>query len=215
MGIFDKVHSFFSCYGNRSGKSSYSSSNSPPYRSRTISELSDVTQTRFSFRNVPYVVEIPDESERFLLSGGNRDAFQHDLVLLNGYINQASTYLRKPLTPITRTNFFPTYSELGVTDYSWLNVAPKCKNGSLAKYPFSIHFTSCSAERNRLENEVFGTIFYMKNESIGKAEIINWSNDVCYVISLGMIQNDLAILRVDSSVANGQKVRLFDAKSKK
>lgn len=87
----------------------------------------------------------------------------------------------------------------------------ECTNkGNKKKYPVQIYFNAyADDEINNCKNGSHGTIHYLWNGEIGKADLHFWNLRKYYGIKLKTINNDLTISRIDYNGENDEKQTIY------
>jgi hypothetical protein len=92
---------------------------------------------------------------------------------------------------------------------SYWELSPYTKTGRLAKYPLTIYYRTNHWNDFSDSEKYWGSISYLKNGTIGKAELINWINGKMYSIKLGIVKNELDVKLVETLNKQGIRVTAY------
>lgn len=95
--------------------------------------------------------------------------------------------------------------------YTFFECTPYTKTGKNAKYPLILHYATKSLDSVEASTKFFGDIHYMQDGTIGKAKLINWIKNKCYIIQYGMVGATLSIKSVSTNDTNGGIITLYKA----
>lgn len=139
---------------------------------------------------------LPYNISKELSSPENITQFFLDIDVINNYLAEARN-LSKIRTKLCINKNDIIFSGIRDSSSHW-EIVPYTKTGKLAKYPLVIHYrTKYFNSFEPIEN-YFGSIYYMKDGTIGKAELINWIKHKNYLVKLGIINGKLSIKSVQT-----------------
>lgn len=88
---------------------------------------------------------------------------------------------------------------------------PRTPSGKSPKYPQKLCFFTTDHGFD-VKDDLFGTIYYLKDGSIGKADMVIWDNDVCYSINFALISGKLALnIAYKQSAKDAVKIQIYKA----
>jgi hypothetical protein len=140
----------------------------------------------------------------FLPNTEQQKEIQKDIEVINGFLKQASELSNKfPKQQIESVRFADKKpDEMAFRDYTSLYYAPDTPTGKPAKYPISTQFVTKEGTDN-VQSDIFGTIEYLQDNSIGKFRIICWVRGKCYQVH-GIKKRDiLEISKIETSDKDG------------
>lgn len=143
----------------------------------------------------------------YLIPENMQAKFYSDLSLLNPVIENAINIekkLKNTLIDIDKLNFDVLSNDKN--DFCYIKYEPLTETGRKSKYPLILHFIT---KNNSMNNEQFGDVFLMEDNMIGKARIINWINNTCYVISVTRVKDQLQLSNLETRDTNGNSIVLY------
>lgn len=151
----------------------------------------------------------------FLLDGKNRSVAQEDLLEFNPFLAEGKNiFPQMPLFQINRTNVCFQSEKPWEGSYTTLSLTPLTRTGKQPKYPLFLHFFLQSQDEHWkiMENdgqEIFGHVGYLKDGTIGKADIVCWNfinrHDECYYFHIRRKGTELYLSKVENTTAYQQE----------
>lgn len=140
----------------------------------------------------------------------NIHQFFKDIDQLNTYIEKARTLAK------IRTQFYIKPEDINFDDIDgaathW-EITPYTKTGRLSKYPLTIYYRTYNYKKFDSKENLFGSMSYLKNGTIGKAELVNWINGRMYLIKLGIIKNSLSVKSVETTNKESNRIFIYKLK---
>ena len=86
-------------------------------------------------------------------------------------------------------------------NFTYYECVPYTKTGRSSKYPLILHYAYNNHDQPIPPQDYFGELKYLSNGKIGAARLIFWNRTDGYMISLGTVQNILAIKPAKKSQA--------------
>ena len=146
------------------------------------------------------------DSNYYIINEAYKDKCKNDLLSLNKYINEAASILKCDLTLILEHKLIFNPRDEG---YSKLKFTPLTRTGKAAKFPYELFFITQSDLINGFfEPQVLGTVSYLNDGSIGKAEFTSWIYQNGYTLNLVMKNNSLILNRI-TTFNDGTRVVVY------
>lgn len=144
-----------------------------------------------------------------LLDGQNRGVAQEDLISLNPFLAQGNFEAADiPLFHIDRVRICFQTERPREGSYSALEITPPTPTGKQPKYPLFLHFY-LQDQREHWKimehggQEIFGHVGYLKDGTIGKADVVCWSfknrQGDCYYFHIRKKENELYLSKVEKT----------------
>lgn len=151
---------------------------------------------------LPYDISKPLNSRENLIQ------FYSDLQILNDYLEQARQLVNiKYFLHIKKDDI--TFEGSTKDSSTHWEIEPYTKTKRLAKYPLTIYYRTKYYTAFDVYENYFGSISYLKDGSIGKAELVNWIKNNFYYIKLGIIDNQLVIKSIESHDSSHNRIYLY------
>lgn len=141
-----------------------------------------------------------------ITSAGNIERAREDIWAMNALIEQANQKCSEvPLKLFRKEKINFRFSETAMSrDYCTLEFAPLTKTGKLPKYPIRLGINQKSGPDHY---DITGSIFYLKDGSVGKAELILHGNAV-YTLNASAMDGVLAVKTIYRNEA-GFRQRIY------
>ena len=170
--------------------------------------------------NINKMVSLKSDSSCFLPNEEQKIFIQEDINILNSFLKQASILSEKfPDQQIKKARFTDeNHKDNGMRDYTCFFHNPSTPTGKPAKYPLKMFFATRKNDpdaRNdflksdgawaepKPYDDIFGTIEYLPDNSIGKFLITCWVSSKCYTIH-GIKKGDiLEISKLETTGKDG------------
>ncbi|MEI0518793.1 hypothetical protein [Brachyspira murdochii] len=156
-----------------------------------------------------------------VLVGNMRNRIKEDLNSLNIFIRQAQDMkiAVKPFFNLDINNIIfdlPNKNQ-GETDiYTYLYKVPLTKKGKIPKYPYELGFrtvekvnTDIHCKDIKYFDTIFGIVYYLENQTIGKCSIHMKKGFDTYRIYLKLINSILSISKIEYHTMNHQTVEVL------
>lgn len=158
--------------------------------------------------NIKYDVSNWKQQHGFYLIPENiQEIFYSDLSSLNPIFEKAidiEKKLKSILLYKDKLNFNVISNDRN--DFCYIKYEPLTATGKKSKYPIILHF---NIKNGSFKNDQFGDVFLMENNKIGKARIINWINNSCYIISATRTDDQLQLASIETKDKNGNLIILY------
>lgn len=150
---------------------------------------------------------LPYNISKELFSPENITQFFSDIDTINNYLAEARK-LSKIKTKLYINKNDITFLGMGDSPSHW-EIVPYTKTGKLTKYPLVIHYRTKYFSSFEPLEDYFGAIYYMKDGTIGKAELINWIKHKKYLVKLAIINGMLSVKSVQTLDDQYNKIYLY------
>lgn len=143
-----------------------------------------------------------------------REAVSEDIMQVNALLEEASQKVRTvPDNRISKENIKFSPTEPLDDRFTMFIYTPYTKTGKIAKFPYYISF---NLPKDFWGNEdLFGKVYFTKDNRIGKVWIVSWLNHKCFTINCTEKENRLQVTRIDVTTPdNYQKICLYNYNNK-
>lgn len=151
-----------------------------------------------------------------VLVGNMRERVKQELNMLNKFIREAQD-MRIPVKPFYNVDINNIIFDMPKDDwdgfsYTHFNKEKLTKTGKTPKYPYNLFFRSVEYSwiegdgiiSTRKFDTIHGNLYYLENQTIGKAWFVMWKHHNVYKIELKLIDNILSIGKIEYSTPNHQ-----------
>lgn len=163
-----------------------------------------------------------------VLVGNMRERVKQDLNSINKFIREAQD-MRIPVKPffnidIDKVIFDLPNDEWGSHSYTHFIKAGLTKTGKMPKYPYHLFFRtieyawieSDGIVSSKKFDTIHGNLYYLENQTIGKAWLVMWKQHNAYKMELKLIDNILSLGKIEYSTPNHQYYEtLYKSEDKK
>lgn len=139
---------------------------------------------------------LPFDIEKSMSDSANKAQLLKDIDIINVYLEKACA-LSSIKTKLHISKSDIVFDGTG-EDKSYLDVNPYTKTGRLSKYPVTVHYRTKYYSSIDPPKNYFGSIHYLKDGSIGKAELVNWVGKKMYLVKIGIVKNVLVVKSVET-----------------
>lgn len=143
-----------------------------------------------------------------ITSAGNIERAREDILTMNALIEQANQKCSEvPLKLFRKEKINFRFSETAMSrDYCTLEFAPLTKTGKLSKYPIRLGVIQVNKESDPDHYDITGSIFYLKDGSVGKADLILHERVTLtekVVDGRQVLQSNCTVYRLNIAVVDG------------
>ncbi|TXJ31144.1 hypothetical protein [Brachyspira aalborgi] len=164
-----------------------------------------------------------------VLVGNMRERVKQDLNSINKFIREAQD-MRIPVKPFFNIDIdkvifdLPNENQDQIMSYTHFIKENLTKTGKTPKYPYRLFFRT--VEYAWIESDgiistkkydtIHGNLYYLENQTIGKAWFVMWKQHNSYKIELKLIDNILSLGKIEYSTPNHQYYEtLYKSEDKK
>lgn len=159
--------------------------------------------------NIDSLLANATENNHYLLTYDNMAIALDDILSLNDLFIFANNQCKEvPIIEINKEDlFFAENIVNGFTQYCFIEFRELTKKGNIAKYPYALHI--------HISQDRFGTIFYNKENEIGKVWFVIRTNFYTYELTFFFNKGaiDLTIYKTDIYIYN--RTKIYSSKERK
>jgi len=143
----------------------------------------------------------------YLIPENMQDTFFADISMLNPIIENAM-HIEKNLNNCLLKKECLNFNVLSDdnNNFCYIKYEPLTETGKKSKYPIILHFNN---KDGSFTNDLFGEVYLMDKNVIGKAIIIYWKENKSYVINITRDDNTLQLSKLETRDSNGNPIVLY------
>ena len=143
----------------------------------------------------------------YLIPENMQDTFFADISMLNPIIENAM-HIEKNLNNCLLKKECLNFNVLSDDNntFCYIKYEPLTETGKKSKYPIILHFNN---KDGSFTNDLFGEVYLMDKNVIGKAIIIYWKENKSYVINITRDDNTLQLSKLETRDSNGNPIVLY------
>jgi hypothetical protein len=147
----------------------------------------------------------------YVIPANQQDAIYADLSILNPIFEKSKSIETKLKgVAITKDSLNFVVRSNDINDFCFMKHEPLTSTGKKSKYPLILYFQTKDGTNKK---NLFGYVFYLQDNTIGKARITCWVNNCCYTIYATLINESLELTRLEKGDNTGKPIQLYNIKS--